>query len=299
MHSSRLAVVAALLAAAACALFSPNALGAEAEPPATETETETETAAPGVEPGSPPIPVQPAPDAPAVPAPPAAPEQAQPPAAKLPPPPAAPDRTEVPFVPKFEARHAFIQEQLDDGQLYAKVWWYGWMAGYTALALGQAIPAGLLTSRQDRVNFTVGAITSALAIVATGVMPLDAMYAGDRVRGLPADGLRLSRAEQILFATAKEERFWQSWIFHVLGAGVGVAAGLVVWLGYGYLVDGIVTALGSVALNEIQMWTQPTRAIDDAALYRTRFGVKDGGDQGGVRLFPVFTGRGFGVAGTF
>ncbi|MGC4119767.1 MAG: hypothetical protein QM765_35375 [Myxococcales bacterium] len=245
MHSPLRSAAGALLLAATCLVGPATALAAEPETP-TATTPASGASGPQVtttEPGDAPIPVAPAAaDSPAP----------APPPPLLPPAPKAPDKTEVPFVPKPALRFAFIQEQLDAGQLYARIWWYGWMAGYTALTLGQAIPAGLAKDREDQVNFTVGAITSALSLVATGVMPLRSMYAGDKVRGLAPDPMRLEKAEEILFATAEDERFGRSWLFHVLGAGMGIAAGLVVWLGYGYLVDGFVTALGCVALNEIR-----------------------------------------------
>ncbi len=183
--------------------------------------------------------------------------------------------------------HSRLEEltrHFDDNDTAANAWFWSWTAAYGALTVGQAIGFAVVNDRELRVNFAVGGISSLIGLVALMIPPFPAAFAKRRLAAVPAgdgEAAKLARAEELLSDSADAERFGRSWLIHAGCAAVSVAGGLVLWLGYGYLVDGIINTLVSVAVGELQIWTQPMAA---------------------ARALPVAitpTLRGFAVSGVF
>jgi hypothetical protein len=64
---------------------------------------------------------------------------------------------------------------------------------------------------------------------------------------------------------AKSGKNWQT---HALNGAVNLAGGLITWLGFKRpLMDGISTFAIGMAVSEIQIWSQPTRAMKDYKQY--------------------------------
>jgi len=205
----------------------------------------------------------------------------------------------------IETRLDFLAERFEAGDAGAKAWFWTWTIGYGALALGQGIAYPLFDDREMRANLLVGAASSFLAMAMMLFPPLPAAWAVDDWRDRPegTDARRrakLAAGEDLLRDTADAEALGRSWMMHALGGLVAVAGGLVLWLAYDYPIDGAVTFGLDVAATEAQVWTQPTRAIDDRAEYEARFGT--GTSTAALRPpswgFVPFPG-GLGVAGAF
>ena len=76
----------------------------------------------------------------------------------------------------------------------------------------------------------------------------------------------LSQAEALLVIQADKAKAGKSWQTHALTGSVNLASGLVTWLGFKRSVwEGLANFALNTAITEIQIFTQPTRAIKDYA----------------------------------
>ena len=205
-----------------------------------------------------------------------------------------------------------VRERLDDiafcleeGTAAADRWWYAWYGIYTGLTVGQAAVALAVSDHGTRVDMAVGAFSSSLGAVPLGLFPLQARFAAARLRALPEATAaerraKLVAAEDLLRSTAEEERFGRSWVSHLLGNGVALASGIVLAVGYERPASGITSFVGGVVLTELQILTQPTRAIEDWSRYR-RHGPRrhDPRSEQEASWLLVPQPGGIGVAGVF
>ncbi|MFT3770028.1 MAG: hypothetical protein QM820_31760 [Minicystis sp.] len=165
-------------------------------------------------------------------------------------------------------RLAFIQGRLDRGERSAKIWWHAWYTGYLTLAVGQGVIAVAVKSKETRADMAVGAVESALGAGALGVFDFPARYAGSAVHALP-EGTpeerrhKLAVAETLLRKSAEGEAFGRSWIAHAACAAVAAGSGLLLGFGYKRGWAALTNVIGSIAISEVQIWTQPTAAIGD------------------------------------
>jgi hypothetical protein len=179
-----------------------------------------------------------------------------------------------PEIPDAEVaqRLAFIEARLMKGERSAKLWWHIWYGSYLGLTVGQGVLAGAINDKGLRADMGVGAVTSALGAAALGIFDFPARHAGSTVRALPAGTpverrAALARAEKILEKAAEGEAFGRSWISHVAGIGVAGAATLVLALAYKRGWSSLTTLGAGIVVTELQIWTQPTAAIDDWKAY--------------------------------
>ncbi len=191
---------------------------------------------------------------------------------------AAGQETPAPADAEVAGRIAFIQSALDSGARGADLWWNGWLAGYGVATFGQvAAYPGAGTERQKQ-DLRVGAATTALGVVGQLVFPLDAGRLARQVRAIPGDTpearrAKLPAAETALRRAAAQEELGRSWQAHALAGAVNLAAGLVIWKHYDRPArDGLAAlALGQL-ISEIQIFTQPTRAIRALREYESHSG---------------------------
>jgi hypothetical protein len=122
----------------------------------------------------------------------------------------------------------------------------------------------------------VGAATTAFGAGGQLVFPLQAGRFATRLRAMPADTpearrAKLAAAEGYLRKAAAQESFGRSWKTHAMAAAVNLAAGLTIWLHYDRPAeDGLVTfAIGQI-ISEVQIFTQPMRAVRDLREYEQR-----------------------------
>lgn len=164
-------------------------------------------------------------------------------------------------------RLGFIEHSLESGTVAADRWWYGWYAGWSALTVGEVVFALAATDRGFRVDSAVGAVSCSLGVIPLGFLPFVPRTAAASLRTLPGTSpaerrRKLAAGEHLLRSAADTEALGRSWLTHTLGISVSIAAGLVLALGYERPVTGTINALTGVALTELQIFTQPTAAID-------------------------------------
>lgn len=172
------------------------------------------------------------------------------------------------------ARLAFIQGQLSRDGTRARIWSWGWGAGFTAVGVA-SVTLGIISKVPgDKVDFLAGGIPAFLPPLVLLVMPLKVM--GDsrdldqRVQGLSADAdvcPVLADAEQWFKADAENEHAGMGWFPHVGAVVVNLAVLLIEGLGYGRWLGGAINAAAGMALAELQVWTQPRRLSDDYRRY--------------------------------
>ncbi len=135
----------------------------------------------------------------------------------------------------------------------------------------------------------VGSVTSALGAAGQIVFPLEAGRLAARLRVLPdatpeERRAKLASAESILRLSAAQEASGRSWKAHAVAGAVNLAAGLVIWRHYDRPArDGLVTFAIGQLISEVQIFTQPTRAIRDLQEYERRVGFDRAGALGGDR----------------
>jgi hypothetical protein len=167
-----------------------------------------------------------------------------------------------------ERAHA-IQAALQTEAHRARVWTWGWGIGYGALTAGQGVPAFVVHDHGLRADLAVGAVTSGIGLASVVLMPpevladaqlLSARLQADGEGGNACDELAL--AERLLASAADDQRFGSGPVMHLLNAGLNVAAGLVLGLGFGRWSSGAVTAASGLLVGEVQILTLPTALID-------------------------------------
>ncbi len=155
----------------------------------------------------------------------------------------------------------------------AQIWWYGWLAGYSAATAGQAIVAVTTENPALRQDMALGAATTllgALGQLISPIVPKNANSDYPTYRDYVAGEQSLSEAQaaELLKILALREKEGRSWKTHALAGAVNLGSGLVTWLGFKRTVwDGLVNFALNTAVTEAQIWTQPTRAIKDYERY--------------------------------
>lgn len=177
----------------------------------------------------------------------------------------------------------YLQKRFDEGQGSAKIWWWGWLWGYAGMTAAQmgiyfAVPADSEENQTTRDILLVGAASSFLGVIGQIITPMTPAYAGDELRALPEGTApqraeKLRRGEALLKESAEREEFGRSWIAHGACVVVNLGAGLIIWQGMHHsFTDGLVNFGAGMLISEIQIFTQPMRAVHDLAEYRRRYG---------------------------
>jgi hypothetical protein len=115
----------------------------------------------------------------------------------------------------------------------------------------------------------LGAATTFLGAMGQIVEPMTPGSAPDKLAVVSENTpderkAKLAQAESLLRECAQREKDGRSWKTHVLTGAVNAAGGLVVWLGFKRSFwEGAANFALNTAVTEIQIWSQPTRAIED------------------------------------
>jgi hypothetical protein len=160
-----------------------------------------------------------------------------------------------------------IQQQLDHEAAHERLWWNGWMATYAGLTTGQGVAAGLSGDRDTRADLGVGAATSFLGVVGVLISRLPEIdAAAETLRAMPAEGEHAGRARDEAAALLRKqaagaEREERSWVAHALNFIVAAGSSLVLWKGFDRGPSSATNFATSLAVGELQIWTQPDALI--------------------------------------
>jgi hypothetical protein len=200
---------------------------------------------------------------------------------------------------EIDARIAFIEERLDDGQLNSQIWQYGFTTGYGIGALYGTIGASVTGDNDQRVEFIV---TGAKAFIGVGRLlyaPHPGRHGAEPIRAVQGDLRedrlrRLQVAEDLLEVNADRARSRWAWQRHVTNLALNMAGFGVIWT-LGEEGAAISSTLVGIAVGEAMAFTMPWRAEDDLEDYRARF---DGArrDRMSWSLEPMVLRSGSGLA---
>jgi hypothetical protein len=188
---------------------------------------------------------------------------------------------------QVKERLGFIEDALVSAKPRAKLWWYGWIAGYSGAAVVQGGLAAARWNKDDGDNefaqdMLVGGATCALGSAGLLISPFVPAYGPNALPSMP-DGTpeerqaKLVKAEEILRRCAEREKRGRGWLTHGLNLGVNIGAGLVTVLAFDRpWSDGLLTLAINETVSLLNIFTQPTRARRDLKNYEIRYLGKSG-----------------------
>ncbi|MCJ7813416.1 hypothetical protein MUP95_08910 [bacterium] len=170
---------------------------------------------------------------------------------------------------QIQERLQVIHQVLEQGKSNANRWWYGWLIGYSAATIGQG--AILLTSedKETRQDMALGAATTFLGAIGQILTPRVPGTAPDRLADISEStpeekSNQLLEAEKLLQENALREKDGRSWKTHAITGVVNLSSGLIVWLGFKRSIwEGVGNFVLNTVITEVQIWTQPMRAVTD------------------------------------
>jgi hypothetical protein len=197
---------------------------------------------------------------------------------------------------QVKERLGFITDALRAGEPAAKRWWYGWIAGYSAGAVGMGV---LAATHKDDVIMTLAAIpepdhdfvqdmgvggaTFALGVVGLLIDPFTPARVTKKLGALPETtdierAAKLKTAEELLRECAAREKRGRGLTTHLLNIGVNAAAGVVTSAAFKRpWTDGLITFGIGEAVSLLNIFTQPMRATHDLAGYEAKYLAGKGG----------------------
>jgi hypothetical protein len=147
-------------------------------------------------------------------------------------------------------------EALERDAAHAEYWWLGFTGVYTAAALVQTGLALGATSDDDRVDQLVGAASAWLGVGSQVVLsPMPEVWRASTF------ARRTGRLDEALSRAARAESEGRAWYNHAACVAVALAAGATLWLGFDHPGAAAFNAASDLVIGELNLWTQPTRAL--------------------------------------
>jgi hypothetical protein len=170
------------------------------------------------------------------------------------------------------ARIAVIQRALDEEQRPTRIWRWSWIGIYGGLAAGGIAGALLLHPEPglQRTEHVLNAIGSALGAIGVALRPSPARHAADALRALPERTEeerqeKLQRAELLLAESAAAEAAFAGWPTQIGAVVVGAGLALPLWVKYDRPERAALSFFTTLAVTQIQIYTQPKTLIDLSA----------------------------------
>jgi hypothetical protein len=180
---------------------------------------------------------------------------------------------------EVQRRYDFIKQRLDASKLHAQIWYGSWLAISGGSAAYGVVEAAMSDNDGDRADGVAGAILGTIGVGYVVLVPLQARYGADNLRGLPdatpeERRMRLQRAQEILREDAERAQIASSsWTAHLMGASVGLVAGAAVWAVSRNPTPAIITGATGVVGSEVQFWAEPLQPQQDLMDYVQEFGL--------------------------
>jgi hypothetical protein len=176
----------------------------------------------------------------------------------------------------LDRRIQFLEGRLDASKSHGQYWYWGWLTLNAGSMVGNGVAAALTNDHDDTVDHAVSAVLGAIGTADKLLRPLEARYGASPMRGMATVTreqkiAKLRKGEAQLRSNA--ERAEERWglVNHASGAGLALAAGLVVGLwgetGAG-IITGVTTLLGSTAT----LLTEPAAPEQDWKDYKAMAG---------------------------
>lgn len=171
------------------------------------------------------------------------------------------------FGPAESARLAHVEATLAADRTTSLRWYAVWTGAFAASAGVRGVIWATSDDRDVIAESRVSCVLSLVGLLTSAPVP-PASFFGDDDPGPQASATEkrayLQRREERLTKAADLERLGRAPITHFTGIVLGATAGLYLWQKDGLPGPGAITALSSIAISEIKIWTQPTRALRTA-----------------------------------
>lgn len=181
---------------------------------------------------------------------------------------------------EVEERLDYIVTALEKERTWAAVWWYGWIAGYGALAITQGCLSLAKDDPEWKQDMIIGSVTAAIGLVGKVIDPFIPAYAfkhGEDLKNMPTETpeqirAKLERAERLFRVCAARERNGWEWHNHLLAFLVNFAAGVVTCAAFDRpLEDGMTTFAIGFLISEIDIFTSPIRLVGKYRRYSEKY----------------------------
>lgn len=173
------------------------------------------------------------------------------------------------------ARLEFIRGRLRHDAWRARQWSWGFGGSYAILTVASLAIAPNIKDVASRPDIYVGAGSALVGLGLISLGPLKVMRDSDvleyHVTNAAPDVDRcrlLAIAEAMLIRDAASEKFGRGWFTQTGNALLGVAAALILGLGYKRWVSGIINGVASIGVGELMILTQPIGLVRDLGRYR-------------------------------
>jgi hypothetical protein len=174
----------------------------------------------------------------------------------------------LPLVDDTEARSrvAYIQRRLDVQQFPARVWRYGWIIGFSTLAVGSALRPVIFGEHELPAGI-VGGVGSLLGLASVLVNDEHNAHAGDDLRVYLAHTndpwpLRLRVAEQAFRECARVEAFTRSWPAQIARAVVSFSSWAIIAYATGQQTSGALNLGAGLVIGQLSNITHPSGMVD-------------------------------------
>ncbi len=170
-------------------------------------------------------------------------------------------------------RLAFLSSHLSKEGERARTWTLAWGGAFGVLTIGQ-IAAAPLFAAEDKPDMYWGALSSAVGVAFTVLVPLNVLTEGSvfmqKARAATADDTcaLIAEGERMLEIGAAQEALSQRWFAHVGNVLLNVGFGLILGLGYGHWSSGLLNMGVGIAVGEATIFTAPTELISGWKRYR-------------------------------
>jgi len=173
---------------------------------------------------------------------------------------------------ELEQRLKFIETRLARQSPNARYWQHGWTGFHAASAVVQGVLAVDADDSDDEVNYLVGAVKSTGALAQMLIRPLPAVQSATRFQALPSRSReerihKVAQGEALLHENADHAATRTSWKRHLIGVGANLFGGVAI-AAFGDSSDAVTSTLLGVAVSEANIWTEPSRALNDLEDYQ-------------------------------
>jgi hypothetical protein len=194
---------------------------------------------------------------------------------------------------ELDARLGFLEERLDGGEQYAKIWQWGWTGFYgvgAVASIGAAVTCCSTrksghnnsvsgnTRHKGRTKHIVSAVKATIGTTRMLLTRHPGRNGADEMRAIEGDSrearlARLAKGEEVLQSVAKTAERRTHWKSHAGNIGLNLA-GAAFTFGFGRTSDAWESLGVGIGVGTINILTAPKRGIQDLDDYETRFGMK-------------------------
>ena len=174
----------------------------------------------------------------------------------------------LPVVDERDAqqRVAFIQRTLDRIQPAERIWRYGWIIGFSTLAVGSAIRPAIFGINELPAGI-VGGTGSLLGLASVLVNDEHGSHAADDLRGYLSRtsdpwSIRLRTAEQAFRECARVEAFVGSWPAQLARAAVGFGSWAIITFAANQPQSGAINLGAGLVIGQLSNITHPRGMVD-------------------------------------